>query len=189
MFRASLPLALALLSALSSLNAAAQNVLILKTGEYRLSDTDQVLLGRDIDYEASVRPLINLEYQWRFKNQLSVGADLLAFDDDYLFSSRAPGTLEAYLLSANVKKFFTVTPWLHPYVGVGAGQLVVDLQGPVQGGIDGYGLHANAGIELRIKRLGVYAEYKQLNAQAKDADNERITLSGRGLLFGAGLHF
>lgn len=169
--------------------AHAENVVLIKGGAYRLLETEQPLVQLNVDYEERAARPAGLEYQWRFRNNLAVGGDLLTFKNDFKIL-KAGGHARTVFLSANIKKYFAPTAGFKPFIGAGLGEVYVNVDSPlVTGTTGGIGAQAVLGMELQYRHVGFQAEYKYVYADTEDDNGEEIDVSGQGLFGGLSIHF
>jgi hypothetical protein len=90
---------------------------------------------------------------------------------------------------ANAKKYFEITDLLYPYVGAGAGIAANSFSGNVTGSAYGPAFQAMAGIDFRVKNVGVYAELKYLSSSTGASSGENTKIGGMGTNLGLGISF
>lgn len=173
--------------------AGAESTIIVKGGSQTLNDATQSIAGPPsaiLNFDEQSKQAFGLEYEWQFGSGFSVGGEILHFTHDWTSGPFSSGDLRSLTFTVNGKKYFKVTDWLRPYVGVGIGFASGDFKGP--GGTAGlFGLAAQAmgGVEFRFKQVGLYTEVKALTAQPEDSNSEKIDISGTGLYAGLSVHF
>ena len=178
---------------LLSSTAAAEGTtaLILKTGQFTLSEDSQVVLFDRLEFDDKSSGVFGAELEWRMPDGLSLGGELTFYRNDwasafFLFDS---GQVDTTILMFNVKKYFTASKVIHPYIGAGAGVAVTDFSGTITGNSSGLALQAIGGIEFRWDKVGLYTEFKALSADTEDDLDHQVDVSGTGIFAGLSIYF
>ena len=192
--RSSLILSSAMLLGLLASNiAAADSTIIVKAGSHQLTDSTQYISGfpsATLYFDDRSTSALGIEYEWRFPKNFTVGGEISGFRQEWRSNYGTVGDLTTLNFLVNGKKYFVVTDWFNPYVGIGLGIATADFEGP--GGsasLAGFAGQAMAGIEFRFKHIGIYTEVKQFIAQPEDDAGETIDISGTGIYGGLSIHF
>lgn len=179
--------------------ARAENVILVKAGNYSLNDNRQSITtnwwpSSELTIEEDAT-LVGLEYEWRFKNGFSIGGEYAESTHSYVertaFGTVATGDLGQFTLTVNGKKYFKVTDWFLPYVGIGIGWggVVLDESGTDNDNVYiGLAAQALAGAEFRFGRVGVYTGAKLVSSEVEDGE-DTIDISGTAYLGGVTIHF
>lgn len=167
--------------------------LALKAGSFELAEESQPILGATRLFDASASSVFALEGEWFVGPDVSLGLELLSYANDYATAGVASGETDTTAVLFNVKRYFAVDRAWQPYLGLGIGAATVDFSATNAGGITGstggLALQAAAGVQWRGDRLALRLEYKYLNADTEDDNNQKVDLSGSGLFLGAGIYF
>jgi opacity protein-like surface antigen len=97
--------------------------------------------------------------------------------------------MEAVVFLANAKKYFEITGLLYPYVGAGLGVATNSFSGDLTGSASGPAYQAMAGVEFRLKNIGVYTELKYLSSSTEDSAGAKTKIGGTGKNLGLGISF
>ena len=173
---------------------ASNGAIIFKTGNYTLSDDfqtlDATLTVIDLTIDEDSSGVFGIEAEWHTNNNFALGGELLRFKNDWVSDAPSTGDIDATLLMFSAKKYFDLTRWLHPYIGLGVGIAVADFEGP--GGnaaaVD-LAIQAKAGIEFFGEPVGLYTEVKSLSSKPEDSDGDEIDISGTGVFAGISIKF
>jgi len=165
--------------------------LLLKGGQFTLSNDRQEIgnVDRDVDDKAS--GVYSIEAYYQFRNGFAVGIEYMGYSSEI----STPGysdknDIDVTTVFVNGKKYFRTDSHFQPYIGAGLGGTSTDVSGPtINGSTSGFSYQAMVGAEYRGKTFGVFGEYKYINADTESDNNEKIDLSGSGFFAGISLHF
>ena len=164
---------------------------IAKTGAFNLATTSQTLGGLASTYDKSSKPVAGLEAELRHVDGFAVGAEVFYYKNDIT----APGTTlqgqqTVVSTTLNGKYYFGGSEgWFHPFVGAGVGLAGAKFGGDLQGKSSGTSFQGMLGVDLRFSSVGLYLEYKYLNATTSDGANQKIKAGGSGVLAGVSFAF
>lgn len=170
---------------------AGKNSIHIKTGDYSLDNTNQVILNRAIDIKEKDNGYIAIEYQYKFDNNLSIGGDFIKLEHEYTqVSNGNTGDIFTNLILFNLKYHFDAASWLQPFVGVSAGVVSAELEGPIFGDAIGTATGLGAGLAFVFTdTVGFTIEYKQINAEPEDTDGTVVDVSGSSITGALSLTF
>ena len=171
--------------------ASAETALILKTGQFTLSEDSQEILNVPRQFDDSSSGVFGAELEWRMESGISLGGELTLYQNDWVTPSNplSSGEVDTVIVMFNAKKYFAVSDIVHPYVGAGAGVAVTDFSGAITGNSSGLAIQAVGGIEFRWGKVGLYTELKALSADTEDEGNEEVDVSGNGAFVGLSIFF
>ena len=161
---------------------------IAKTGAFKLTTTDQDIGGLPSTFEAKSKPFAALEVEYRDHAGYALGGEVLYYKNDFTpIGTALKGTQTVVAGTFNVKYYIEATRWLYPFFGVGLGYATSSFGGDFTGKAGSAAFQAMAGADVRFSdSVGLYIEYKYLNAPTRDS-NQEIAAGGHGIL--AGLSF
>ena len=179
---------LLLLLALSS-QATAENVIIVKAGNYTMDDTTQRidLIPSPVNttFEDDVG-VFGVQYEFVFNNGFSIGGGFEGFTLDYT-SGIGSGQTDVIFVTANPKYYFLDGDF-RPFLGGSVGLAATDFTGSIDGTTSGLALGFQAGFRYQFSLVGVYVEYKNyFSAKTEDSENADVDLAGS--IISAGLSF
>jgi hypothetical protein len=164
--------------------------LILKTGRFNMSDRTQEVAGLQSEFDSKASGVLGVELEWRDRSGFAFGGELYRFTNKIVAIGTAlEGEMEVVALMVNAKKYFEIADLLYPYVGAGAGMAANSFSGDVTGSAYGPAFQAMAGIDFRMKNVGVYTELKYLSSSTGDSSGENTKIGGRGKNLGLGISF
>ena len=164
--------------------------LILKSGRFEMSDRTQQVGGLQSEFDSKATGVLGAELEWRDRSGFAYGGELYRFTNKLVaVGTSLEGEMEVVALMANAKKYFEITDLLYPYVGAGAGMAANSFSGDVTGSAYGPAFQAMAGIDFRMKNVGVYTELKYLSSSTGDSSGENTKIGGRGKNLGLGISF
>jgi opacity protein-like surface antigen len=164
--------------------------LILKTGRFNMSDRSQVVGGLQSQFDSKATGVLGAELEWRDRSGFAFGGELYRFTNKIVaVGTSLEGEMEAVAFLANAKKYFEITGLLYPYVGAGLGVATNNFSGNVTGSASGPAYQAMAGIEFRMKNVGVYTELKYLFSSTEDSAGAKTKIGGNGKNLGIGVSF
>jgi opacity protein-like surface antigen len=164
--------------------------LILKTGRFNMSDRIQVVGGLQSEFDSKASGVLGAELEWRERSGFAFGGELYRYTNKIVaVGTILEGEMEAVAFMANAKKYFEITGLLYPYVGAGLGVAANSFSGDVTGSASGPAYQAMAGIEFRMKNIGVYTELKYFFSNTKDSANDTTKIGGKGMNLGLGISF
>jgi opacity protein-like surface antigen len=164
--------------------------LILKSGRFEMSDRTQQVGGLQSQFDSKATGVWGAELEWRDRNGFAYGGELYRFTNKLVaLGTSLEGEMEVVALMANAKKYLEITDLLYPYVGAGAGIAANSFSGNVTGSAYGPAFQAMAGIDFRVKNVGVYAELKYLSSSTGASSGENTKIGGTGTNLGLGISF
>lgn len=179
--------------------AHAESVLMIKGGSYTLDDERQAIVLNNgfgattvvnAAFDEDATGVFGLAYEWRFRDGFAVGPELFHFQNDWSgVLTTARGDVDNYVINVVGRKYFAPTPWLHPYLGVGAGFAIADLSGSISGSGFGFAAQGVAGIELKAGSAGFFVEVKKLIGNVEDSEDGDVDIGGTAVLGGLAIHF
>lgn len=174
-----------------SIASAANTALILKTGSFTLSTDRQTIAGQSLILDDSASGILGVEFEWRQASGLAYGVELVRHETDVTSTgTTARSTMETFAVLGTVKKYFSPSKAVRPYIGAGIGAASVDFNGNlITGSGGGLGLQAMGGVEFRGQKVGLYTELKYLSAKVEDDANQDADGSGTGIFVGLSIFF
>lgn len=166
---------------------AGVSAMIIKTGSFKLSDSDQTFGGLPAVYEENSSGEFAFEFEKRSPQGFAFGVELFNYKNTFLVPPGLTGEAGTILVTANIKKYFEMTGMVRPFVGIGLGSALTQLSKDATGSGVGFAYQFLAGVELRFGKVGVYAEYKNVHAEPEDSDGEKINVSGSGAFVGVSI--
>lgn len=166
--------------------AESYNNITIKTGSFTLDTQNQTIDSTPVTFNTSSSTVYAIEYERKLRNNLSFGGELISYKNTFV-----PGNSKANVthVFANFKKYFDVTTYVHPFIGVGAGASTVSLSGGFGGTADGFGVQFMAGIKFPFEDVSAVVEYKVISADPSDDFGSSVDLSGDGLFAGIAINF
>ena len=165
---------------------------IAKTGRFKLASTTQTIDNLASTYDASSKPVFGFEAEFRHQDGFAVGGELFYYKND-ITSPGATFQGQQTVISGmlNGKYYFGGPDGVfHPFVGAGAGFAGAKFGGDISGKSGGPGFQGMLGADLRFgSSFGLYLEYKYLSSTTSAANNQKIKVSGSGLLAGVSIGF
>jgi hypothetical protein len=164
--------------------------LLLGGGTFALDEPRQQVAGTPYQFEEDSDSAFAGELEYRHPSGVAIGGELLYYQHKVSIpatSFRGEQDVVGFLL--NAKYYLGIANVAYPFIGVGVGSAANSLSGDFSGNGSGFAAQALAGIELRFKSVGLYAQYKTLNATVKDADGEKLDVGGDGIFAGLSLSF
>ncbi len=164
--------------------------LILKGGGYRMSEQAQVVGGLISLFDTKSTGVGGIEVEWRARNGFAGGGELYTFNNTVVpFGTTLKAKMDTIVFMINAKKYFAIADFFYPYVGAGIGFATATLSGDATGSSSGYGSQAMAGVEFRIKNVGLYLELKRLYSTIDDSSGETTKIGGTGENIGLSISF
>ena len=162
---------------------------IAKTGTYKISPQSQVIGGLPSTFANHAKPVAALEIEYRDDAGYALGGEVLYYKNDFTPDGLSlKGEQTVISTTFNVKYYIETTTWLYPFVGVGLGYAGATFGGDFAGKAGSPAFQAMAGADIRFSdSVGLYIEYKYLNAPTRDSNHQEIKSGGHGIL--AGLSF
>jgi opacity protein-like surface antigen len=171
--------------------AESQWALIAKTGAFKLATTQQDVSTNPAfpsTFDKSSKPFAAVEVEYRDRAGYAIGGELIYYKNKFTVdASPLKGDTTTLVGILNAKYYVETTRWLYPFLGVGLGFASSSFGGDFTGKASSFAFQGMAGADIRFsKSVGLYIEYKYLNAPTRTKDQE-IKASGSGIL--AGLSF
>ncbi len=164
--------------------------LIVKTGNYTLSDDSQTIETIPLRLDDESDSVFGIEGQWFWRPETAFGLEYMQFSNDWSSGVGTSGDIDVSAFLFNLKKYFNTRGKVQPYIGAGIGVASLDFEGP--GGSasgDDIAFQVVAGIHVRGKKAGFYTELKALRSQPEDEFGEDIDVGGTGVFAGVSFHF
>jgi len=165
--------------------------LMVKTGVMTVSNTTQFIVGEDRSFDSSTSAPTALDAYYQFASGLTVGGEYMQYTANFTSVGLSDThEVDVTLLMATLKQYFRTDSSLQPFIGAGIGSVTTDISGPaVIGDASGLAYQLMGGIEYRFNNFGVFGEVKYINAVSKSDNEEKVDVSGIGILTGIALHF
>ena len=167
--------------------------LILKGGNYSMSEQSQLLLGSSSQFDSKSTGVAGVELEWRFRNGFALGGELYRFSNKIDAGTIAETKMDVLVFMVDLKRYFEIANFFYPYVGAGVGDAIADFSTDFSGGAtgrsSGFAYQAMAGIEFRIKNVGIYTEVKRLYSTTNDSTGEIVKVGGTGKSVGLSISF
>lgn len=163
-----------------------KHIIAPKIGSYKMDKANTG--GHTFDTRSNA--VYGFEYERRFANGLTIGAEHLHFKNTITTSNSFASELKVDIAFFNSKYYFNYnsdSSWL-PFIGLGAGYVFASTS--TQKDIDGPALQAFVGLSYEWKRVGISLQYRQLDAQIKTSYRyfgvvgEEYDISGNGFSIG-----
>jgi opacity protein-like surface antigen len=144
-----------------------------------------------LQFDSSSSSVFGVEGEWFVRPDISVGAELVKFSNNFMIASPAANeTTDTIAFLVNAKRYFLPASDWQPYIGAGLGLATVDFSGPnIAGSTSGVALQAVGGVQWRRGQFALRAEYKYLKADTEDDFGQKVDMSGSGLFVGIGFYF
>lgn len=179
-------------SGLSGYALASDHVVIVKGGDFTLSDRSQVVDVFPSTITATFtekNSLFGVEYDHVFDNGFSIGGGIEAFNMDYTTNQPGNGEVDVTFFMFNGKYYFSGSN-IKPFVGASAGFALTDFTGDVLGNTIGFAAAVSAGIRFQFSLVGIYLEYKNhFSANTEDTLEADVDVAGDGVYAGLSFQF
>jgi len=167
--------------------------LIAKTGAFKLATTSQDISTNPTfpsTFDKSSKPFAAVELEYRDRAGYAIGGELIYYKNNFTVdASTLKGDMTTIVGIFNAKYYIETTRWLYPFLGVGLGYASSSFGGDFTGKASSFAFQGMAGADIRFsKNVGLYLEYKYLNAPTRTKDQE-IKASGSGILAGLSFQF
>lgn len=177
---------IALLSLSATGYAASKGSIILKTGSFSLSTSNQTVLS-PLVFDTSSSGVFAIEYEVRLKKNTSWGVEFITYSNDY--TGGIGGSSTATHVTGNFKQYFDAGNYVKPFIGAGISAAGVTLSGQTNGSAGGIGFQFMGGVKFPFsKKAFAIVEYKIISA-TPDNTNGSVDTSGNGLFAGIGFKF
>jgi len=169
--------------------------LMIKPGSFKINTQSQTLnLSTGtfaLQFDSSSSSVFGLEGEWFVRPDISLGAEIVKFSNNYTIASPAASeSTDTIAFLVNAKRYFLPASDWQPYIGAGLGGATVDFAGPtITGSTSGIALQAVGGIQWRRDQFALRAEYKYLKANTEDDSGQKVDMSGSGFFLGIGFYF
>jgi outer membrane protein W len=165
--------------------------LILKTGAFKLSTANQSVGGLPSTYDKSSKPVGAVEIEYRDPIGWALGGELLYYKNDFTPDGTSlKGEQTVLSTTFTAKYYMEATNWLYPFVGAGLGYATSTFGGDFTGKAGSFAFQGMAGADIRFNdTVGLYLEYKFLNAPTRDKNNQEIKAGGTGIFAGLSFQF
>ncbi len=170
-----------------------------KAGSFKLQSLHQTIGDDVVTYDAKSKSVYGLDVEWRSASGFAAGGEFFEYRNRLASDITAfTGQQQVFVYMVNAKYYFRAASWFYPYVGVGAGGAVTKFTGDIiVGNSAGAAYQGLAGMEFRFGRVGLYLQYKALNArttaQTEDANGNTIDVTvkagGKGVFGGISVIF
>jgi opacity protein-like surface antigen len=162
---------------------------IAKTGAFNLATVDQSIGGQPITYKKSAKPVGALEAELRHRDGYALGGELLYYKNEFT-QGALKGEQAVLSTTFNLKYYFEATRWLYPFIGAGLGYATSSFGGDFTGKAGSFAFQGMAGADIRFSEsVGLYLEYKVLNAPTRDSNGQELKAGGSGILAGLSIAF
>ncbi len=164
--------------------------LILKTGNFKMANGDQVVGSLASTYDTTSKPVLGMELEWRSRAGLAVGGEVFYYKNELTATATTLGAeQEVFATMLNGKYYFRAADRFYPFVGAGIGVAVAAYGGNLTGKASGLAYQGLAGMEYRFNNVGLYAQFKYLAATTDDSTGEKVKVGGSGVLAGVSILF
>ncbi len=165
--------------------------LILKAGTHTLTDDIQTLFGIDRSFDDKASGVYAVEGLYQLPHAITIGGEVISYSTEFTTSGlSAKHDVDVLEIFVNAKKYFRTDRRIQPFIGAGIGGARTDVSGPtISGAASGVAFQVMAGVEFRVKRVGLQAEVKHISADTEDDNSEKIDVSGTGIFLGVRLYF
>jgi len=164
---------------------------IAKTGAFNLASVSQSVGGQPITYKKSAKSVGALEAEFRHRDGYALGGELLYYKAEFTPDGTTLKGEQAVLSTTfNLKYYFEATSWLYPFIGAGLGYATSSFSGDFTGKASSFAFQGMAGADIRFSdSVGLYLEYKLLNAPTRDSNGQEFKAGGSGILVGLSIAF
>jgi len=170
--------------------AAWEIALSLKAGAFKLANGSQVVGGLPSTYDATARPAVGLEAEWRSRKGPAVGGEIFYHKNKVTANGTSlSGEQKVVSVLLNGKYYFRVTDWFYPFAGAGIGLANSAYGGALTGKASGLAYQAMAGAEFRFGHVGLDLQYKHLASTTDDGAGEKVKVGGKGIFAGVSFIF
>ncbi len=165
--------------------------LILKAGTLTLTDDIQTLFGIDRSFDDNASGVYAVEGLYQLPHAITIGGEVISYSTEFTTSGLSDKhDVDVLEIFFNAKKYFRTDRRIQPFIGAGLGGAQADVSGPsISGDVSGVAFQVMAGVEFRIKRVGLQVEVKHISADIEDDNNEKFDVSGTGIFLGVRVHF
>ncbi|UCH53675.1 MAG: outer membrane beta-barrel protein [Pseudomonadota bacterium] len=168
---------------------------ILKLGSVKLNEPNQNILTSTVtvpvSFDDKSKSPFGLEVEWRMTNGFALGGELVSYSNKLTaVGTSLQSDMDVTAVLFNAKKYFAASSLFYPFIGAGIGGAATDFSGSaISGNTSGLAFQGMAGVEMRWRQLGLYAEYKALSAKTEDDAGNKVNASVRGVFLGASVAF
>ena len=170
--------------------------LLLKSGTYTMSDTNQDHFGVPVFFDEDSSGIFGVDFMFLNLAGMKMGVEIYQFENDF-FESGGFGTASTMMTFFNVRKYF-LDGMIQPYVGAGAGFGFSNFDSSgfrLSGSAFGINAQFLLGLELQfVDNFGIFLEYKNViladyEGETIFGDVEDFDFSGSGISAGVAFHF
>jgi opacity protein-like surface antigen len=177
--------------------AAADFVLILKSGAVMLSDDTQRLDNETRTFDDASNRTLAVAWEIRNSRDVGLGMEYMTFEHDFNSPSADYGYTRTQMYLFSARKYFAAKTMIHPFVGIGLGwgytqfNRINDIDQEWDTDREwNTALQISTGVEFQFaEEFGIYIEAKGL-ASGSDSERENeFDFSGSGLMAGVSFIF
>ena len=161
--------------------------LIATGGAFKLANTNQTVAGLASTFDATSKPAVGIEAEFRHRAGFAVGGEVFYYRND-LAATGLSAKQQVLALMVNGKYYLRVANWFHPFVGVGVGATDAVYSGDLKGTAGGAAFQGMAGMEFRFENVGLLVQYKYL-ASTTGKSGSDVKVGGSGVLAGVSIAF
>ena len=168
-------------------------VLIASAGTFKMANGNQVINTPQGTvqgtFDTTSKSVFGVEAEWRSRAGFAVGGEVFSYKNDLVTTAPIPNAQQEVLaFMVNGKYYFRAASWFYPFVGAGIGVAKATYSGGLTSDATGPAYQGLAGMEFRIKPVGLYVQYKYLSSKPGDAGRE-VKVGGSGVLAGISISF
>ncbi len=164
--------------------------LLLGAGAFALDEPRQQVGGAPYQFEEDSDRAFAGALEYRHVSGVAIGGELFLYRHTVSIpAASSRGEQDVVGVVINAKYYRSVADFVYPFVGAGFGAATNRFSGDFSGSGSGVAAQLMAGVELRFKNAGLYAQYKKLSADLEDDGGQRIDIGGDGILAGLSLSF
>lgn len=164
--------------------------LLLGAGALALAQPRQQVGGTTYQFEEDSDRAFAGELEYRHPSGLAIGGELFLYRHRVSVPATSfRGEQDVVGVVVNAKYYLSVADLVHPFIGAGFGAATNRFSGDFSGSGSGVAAQLMAGVELRFKNVGLYAQYKKLSADVEDDGGREIDIGGDGIFAGLSLGF
>lgn len=164
--------------------------LLLGAGAFALDQPRQPVGSTPYEFEQDSDRAFAGELEYRHPSGVAVGGELLFYRHTVSIpATSVRGEQDVVGVVVNAKYYLGVADLVYPFIGAGFGAATNSFRGDFSGSGSGAAAQLMAGVELRFRNAGLYAQYKKLRADVEDDSGKKIDIGGDGIFAGLSLSF
>lgn len=179
-------LAIMLFGVYSFVYAAERNSFSFKAGDFILDQKTQSIDASPITFDEESMDVFSFEYERLLPKNFSIAVGLTRYNNKIVSSSFVATTAESFHLMFVGRKYFELSKYFLPYLGVGIGPSLGTIDDT---GISIIGFQGVAGIKIPLGAISLIVEHKVVSAKVNDIYSDDFDMSGKGTFAGIAFNF